>query len=106
MPTDPHEGPRALPDRPNLRHLKDQAKDLVTAGTAKSISDAQFTIARRYGFPSWPKLKAYVDSFDQIGQLKQAIDTNDVACVRNLMTRNPELHRAPLRTCTRAATSR
>lgn len=96
MPTDPHEGPRALPDRPNLRHLKDQAKDLVTAGTAKSISDAQFTIARLYGFPSWPKLKAYVDSFDQIGQLKQAIDTNDVARVRNLMTRNPELHRAPL----------
>lgn len=96
MPTDPHEGPRALPDRPNLRHLKDQAKDLVTAGTAKSISDAQFNLARLYGFPSWPKLKAYVDSFDQIGQLKQAIDTNDVARVRNLMTRNPELHRAPL----------
>ena len=47
-------------------------------------------------FPSWPKLKAYVDSFDQIEQLKQAIDTNDVARVRNLMTRNPELHRAPL----------
>jgi hypothetical protein len=96
MPTDPHEGPRALPDCPNLRHLKDQAKDLVTAGTAKSISDAQFNLARLYGFPSWPKLKAYVDSFDQIGQLKQAIDTNDVARVRNLMTRNPELHRAPL----------
>ena len=96
MPTDPHEGPRALPDRPNLRHLKDQAKDLVKAGTAKSISDAQFTIARLSGFPSWPKLKAYVDSIDQIGQLKQAIDTNDVARVRNLMTRNPELHRAPL----------
>ena len=96
MPTDPHEGPHALPDRPNLRHLKDQAKDLVTAGTAKSISDAQFNLARLYGFPSWPKLKAYVDSFDQIGQLKQAIDTNDVARVRNLMTRNPELHRAPL----------
>jgi hypothetical protein len=96
MPTDPHQGPRALPDRPNLRHLKDQAKDLVKAGTAKSISDAQFTIARLYGFPSWPKLKAYVDSFDQIGRLKQAIDTNDLARVRNLMTRNPELHQAPL----------
>ena len=29
-----------------------------------------------------------MDSFDQIEQLKQAIDTNDVARVRNLMTRN------------------
>jgi len=35
-----------LPDRPNLRHLKDQAKDLVKAGTAKSITEAQFKIAR------------------------------------------------------------
>lgn len=96
MSTDPHAAPRRLPDRPNLRHLKDQAKDLVKAGTATSITDAQFKIARLYGFPSWPKLKAYVDSLDEIGQLKQAIDTNDLARVKNLMTRNPELHRAPL----------
>jgi ankyrin repeat protein len=96
MSTDPHAAPRPLPDRPNLRHLKDQAKDLVKAGTATSISDAQFKIARLYGFPSWPKLKAHVESFDQIGQLKQAIDTNDLERVKALMTRNPELHRAPL----------
>jgi ankyrin repeat protein len=96
MSTDPHAAPRALPDRPNLRHLKDQAKDLVKAGSAKSITDAQFQIARLYGFPSWPKLKAYVDSFDQIAQLKQAIDSNDLARVENLMSGNPQLHRAPL----------
>lgn len=96
MSTDPHAAPRPLPDRPNLRHLKDEARDLVRAGTAKSIADAQFTIARLYGFPSWPKLKAYVESLDEIGRLKQAIDTNDLAGVQNLMTRNPELHRAPL----------
>ena len=96
MSTDPQETPRPLPDRPNLRHLKDQAKDLLKAGTAKSITDAQFKIARLYGFPSWPKLKAYVDSFGQIGRLKQAIDTNDLARVKDLMSRHPELHRAPL----------
>jgi ankyrin repeat protein len=96
MSTDPHSAPRPLPDRPNLRHLKDQAKDLVESGTATSITDAQFRIARLYGFPSWPKLKAYVASFGQNGQLKEAIDTNDLARVKNLMTRNPELHRAPL----------
>jgi ankyrin repeat protein len=96
MSNDPQAAPHALPDRPNLRHLKDQAKDLVKAGTATSITDAQFKIARLYGFPSWPKLKAYVDSLEEIGQLEQAIDTNDLARVKNLMTRNPELHRAPL----------
>src|SRR5439155_3728688 len=96
MSADPHAAPRPLPDRPNLRHLKDQAKDLVKAGAAKSITDAQFKIARLYGFPSWPKLKAYVDSLNEIGELKQPIDANDLTRVTNLMTRNPELHHAPI----------
>ena len=87
---------RPLPDRPNLRHLKGQAKDLVKAGSAASISEAQFKIARLYGFPSWPKLKAQVDAVEEWWQLKEAIDANDLTRVANLMTRNPALHRAPL----------
>jgi hypothetical protein len=86
---------RQLPDRPNLRHLKDQAKDLLRIGAAATISDAQFKIARLYGFASWPKLKAHIDSLEEIGQLKQAIDTNDIDRVKTLMTRKPSLHRAP-----------
>src|SRR5688572_9222998 len=96
MSTDPQAAPRPLPDRPNLRHLKDQAKDLVKSGGATSTADALFKIARNYGFASWPKLKAFVDSLGEIGQLKRAIDTNDLAGVKKLMMRNPELHRAPL----------
>ena len=96
MTIDDSRATRPLPDRPNLRHLKDQARDLLKAGAATSITDAQFQIARLYGFASWPKLKAHVDSLEEIGQLKQAIDTNDFARVKTLMTRNPELHRAPL----------
>ena len=91
-----HPQPRPLPDRPNLRHLKDQAKDLLKAGAAASITDAQFKIARLYGFASWPKLKAHIDSLEEIGQLKQAIDTNDLGRVKTMMTRNPTLHTAPL----------
>ena len=72
------------------------SQDLLKAGTAASLTDAQFKIARRYGFASWPKLKAHIDSFEEIGQLKQAIDTNDLDRVKALMTRNPSLHRAPL----------
>src|SRR2546425_3874895 len=96
MSTDPQPGKRALPDRPSLRHLKDQAKDLLKTGAAKSITDAQFKIARLYGFASWPKLKAHVESFEEIGQLKQAIDTNDIVRVEAMMTRNLALHTAPL----------
>jgi ankyrin repeat protein len=96
MSTDPPGAPRPLPDRPNLRHLKDQAKGLLKAGAAASLADAQFQIARLYGFTSWPKLKAHVESFEEFGQLKQAIDTNDIGRVRAMMTRNPALHSAPL----------
>src|SRR5258705_1205856 len=96
MSTDPQGATRPLPDRPNLRHLKDQAKELLTAGAAASLADAQFQIARLYGFASWPKLKAHVESFEEFGQLKQAIDTNDIARVKTLMTRNPALHSAAL----------
>lgn len=87
---------RPLPDRPNLRHLKDQAKDLLKAGHARSLSDAQLQIARQYGFPSWPKLKAHVDSLEEAGQLKDAIDRNDLSLVQSRMSRNPALHKAPL----------
>jgi ankyrin repeat protein len=42
------------------------------------------------------KLKAHVVSLEEIGQLKQAIDTNDLQRVKTMMTRDPALHRAPL----------
>jgi len=96
MSTNSPEVSRPLPDRPNLRHLKDQAKDLLKAGGAASLTDAQFKIARLYGFASWPKLKAHVESLEELGELKHAIDTNDFERVKTLMTRNPALHRAPL----------
>ena len=87
---------RSLPANPDLRHLKDQAKDLFQAGGAKSLADAQFQLAREYGFASWPKLKAHVESLQEVGQLKAAIDANDVERLAEMMTRNPALHRAPL----------
>lgn len=96
MSTQSSHSPRSLPERPNLRHLKDQAKDLLKAGEAKSITEAQFKLARRHGFASWPKLKAHVDSIEEFGRLKLAIDKNDLELVKSMMTRNPELHRAPL----------
>src|SRR5262249_37136170 len=96
MSGDPASASRPLPDRPSLRHLKLQARDLLKSGGAASLTAAQFAIARSYGFPSWPALKAHVDSLQEVGRLKQAIDANDLDRVVALMTRNPALHAAPL----------
>src|SRR5215470_3769425 len=85
-----------LPERPDIRQLKDQARDLLRDGGADSLNQAQFRIARSYGFSSWPKLKAHVESLEEAGWLKEAIDANDLERVKALMTRNPALHRAPL----------
>jgi len=80
---------RPLPPNPNLDHLKYQARDLLQghaahdaavaqlirefhprfakAGDAEifaaklSLSDAQLTIARESGFPSWPRLKQHIE---------------------------------------------
>jgi hypothetical protein len=61
--------PRSLPASPDLRHLKDQAKDLLRAGSAKSLADAQYKVAKSHGFASWPRLKAHVDLLTSAGQL-------------------------------------
>jgi hypothetical protein len=43
-------------------------------------------MARLNGFPSWPKLKAQVESFQFAGQLKLAIDADDLEEVNRLRT--------------------
>jgi len=92
----PERGSRSLPERPNLQHLKDQARDLLRAGGAPSLTSAQFRVAREYGFDSWPKLKAHVELLKETGQLKEAIDREDLQRVIEMMTRSPSLHKAPL----------
>jgi ankyrin repeat protein len=84
-----------LPDRPNLRHLRDQAKDLVRSGAVPTLAAAQFQIARDYGFPSWPKLKHHVETLEAAGQLRHAIRAEDLDRVKALLTANPGLHRGP-----------
>jgi hypothetical protein len=55
-----------LPPRPNLEHLKKQAKDVLRVSRHRSprwsLADAQHALARGYGFPSWPDLKVHVES--------------------------------------------
>ena len=59
---------RDLPPNPNLEHLKKQAKALLDKlrqqNADATLVDAQHVLAREYGFPSWPKLKADIESRD------------------------------------------
>lgn len=70
---------QVLPERPNLSHLKAQAKDLLAAVQSNDsatqervrpyfdpasdfgLSEAQLVLAREYGFDSWAKLKQHVE---------------------------------------------
>ena len=92
IPSDPH----SISDRPDLRRLKDHAKEMVRSGQAATHADALFRVARQYGFASWPKLRTHVESLHETGRLKQAIDGNDFETVKQMMTGNPSLHTAPL----------
>jgi hypothetical protein len=56
---------RDLPPRPNLDHLRKQAKALLHSmqqhRAEATLADALHAVAREYGFASWPKLKAHVE---------------------------------------------
>ena len=57
---------RDLPRRPDLEHLKKQAKALLRSMRERdahaTLADALHALARDYGFASWPKLKAHVEA--------------------------------------------
>jgi hypothetical protein len=64
-----------LPVRPNLEHLKKQARQrlrrLQLHEPGAQLADAQHAVAREYGFASWPKLKAHVDALTSTGERTQ-----------------------------------
>jgi hypothetical protein len=60
---------RDLPARPNLEHLKHQARrrlrDLQLRSPGAKLADALHAVARDYGFGSWSMLKTHVVSLTQ-----------------------------------------
>ncbi len=102
---------RELPARPNLEHLKNQARTLLReriashpSATARfeavgitvaapKLADALHTIAREYGFDTWPALKLHIDTAaeDPIESLTAAIKANNVALVREVLVRHPSV---------------
>jgi hypothetical protein len=126
---------KRLPSNPNLRHLKLQAKDLLKERTSRTpgvaqrlrefhhrfgratdaeifeaqltLGDAQLTIAREYGFPSWARLKRHIekptlsDRLDLPHQQRienatfrrgvELLDAGDVAGLRAHLNQHPNL---------------
>jgi ankyrin repeat protein len=89
-----------LPPRANLEHLKNEAKQRLRAIRSQNpevtpkarLSQAQLWVARRYGFPSWRKLKAYVDALKDFGQqLVNAVHAGDLDTMRKILDGHPEL---------------
>jgi Ankyrin repeats (3 copies) len=126
---------KRLPSNPNLEHLKYQAKDLLrdhalrNQGVAQRIrefhprftrvtdadifdaqlklNDAQLTIAREYGFPSWMRLKRHIEKPTLSDQLNlpqheriedatfrravDLLDAGNVAGLRAYLVQHPSL---------------
>ena len=65
-----------LPDAPSLDWLRKQAKrrldELRKTNPDAQLADAQFDLAKQYGFSSWRALKAHIDSLTVDGQLFEA----------------------------------
>jgi hypothetical protein len=126
---------KPFPSKPDLDHLKHQAKDLLKGlaahdrgvaqrirefhprfrgaadaeifAAALKLSEAQFTIAREYGFKSWARLKAHVESPElakrltlphheriEDAEFRRAVDlldAGDAAGLRAHLKRHPKL---------------
>ncbi|HXT14181.1 MAG TPA: ankyrin repeat domain-containing protein [Gemmatimonadaceae bacterium] len=84
----------SLPDAPNLdwlrKHAKRRLAELQRSNAAAKLADAQFDLAKRYGFASWRALKAHIDSRSIDGQLAAAAREGDNAKLAELLDAHPE----------------
>ena len=104
---------KKLPEKANLEHLKKQAKQLLKEhkvgeqqacnrikeyhsrfsklsemdirGAKFTLQDAQLTIANEYGFTSWPKLVATINSPDKQQLMFDASNRGDLSEVKRLI---------------------
>ena len=87
-------GPLSLPDAPNLEWLRKQAKrrleELRAESPSAQLADAQFDLAKRYGFSSWRALKAHIDLLTLDGRLFEAARTGDVATLTAILDAQPD----------------
>src|SRR5262245_7887808 len=87
-------GSLSLPEHPNLDWLRKQAKrrldELQADNPSAQLADAQFDLAKQYGFSSWRALKAHIDSLTLEGQLFDAAAKGDDATLVSLLDAHPD----------------
>jgi ankyrin repeat protein len=115
--------PRELPPQPSLEQQKKSAKELLKgyrsedpAAVARvrrhlpdkqriTLADAQFVLAREYGFRSWSAFAARIEelrgeaSVPIADRFRRALESGDLAGLRRLLRREPaarELVNAPI----------
>ncbi|MGH7555643.1 MAG: ankyrin repeat domain-containing protein [Longimicrobiales bacterium] len=104
---------RSLPPRPDLGHQKKLAKELLRAiqsgdasalervreqlpdKTSLTLADAQYVLAREYGFANWAALKAHIEATRvmerlPLDQFRKAFERCDAAQVKQLLKAYPE----------------
>ena len=70
------ESPVPLPEQPSLEQLRNQAKDLRrTSGIP--LWEAQLSVARRYGFTSWARLKRHVELLTRYSRFPERAATEN-----------------------------
>lgn len=108
---------RTLPARPDLGQQKKLAKKLLAAFRRRDpeslarvraelpdkqaivLADAQFVLAREYGFASWRELKERIETLEiealpPIDRFKQAVNAGDAKALRRLLERHAEVRSA------------
>jgi ankyrin repeat protein len=104
---------RSLPPHPDLGQQKKQARELLQAFAAGSASaseriravlpdkpritltDAQFVLAREYGFANWASLRQHIDERSQdvrstLQRMHDAFSKRDASAVRRIFEHHPE----------------
>src|SRR6476660_37853 len=105
---------RSLPPHPDLAQQKKQSKELLRAHITGdnearervraelpdklhiALADAQFVLAREYGFTNWAALKQHIDSQAEsgaslLGRVHDAFRRHDADAVRRLLLQHPAL---------------
>jgi len=90
----PASGSSSLPDAPNLDWLRKQAKralsELRKTDSRAKLADAQFELAKQYGFLSWRALKTHIEGLTVEGQLFDLAKNGDARKLAALLDAHPE----------------
>jgi ankyrin repeat protein len=88
-----------LPESPSLewlrKHAKRRLEELKSERPGAKLAEAQFDLAKEYGFTSWRALKAHVDSLSVEGRLVAAAREGDVPTLERLLDESPDRLPAP-----------